>query len=93
MIGIIAILLTSFSIIPQIVKIYRTKSAKDISMLQCLCLLVGLICWLIYGIQIGDRVVVVANSLNLVLQTVLISMKKIYDSEEYKAYRRDRWSF
>jgi len=91
LVGIIAIILTSFSIVPQIVKIYRTKSAKDLSMIQCILLLIGILCWLLYGIQINDLVVIVANAINLLLQIILVSMKKIYDSREYKSYRRYKW--
>ena len=83
MIGVIAIVLSSISAVPQIIKIYRTKSARDLSMLQCIFLLIGLLCWLLYGIQIGDAVVIAANSICGTLQLTIILMKLFYDSKMY----------
>jgi MtN3 and saliva related transmembrane protein len=47
-------LLMSFASIPQAHKIFKRKSAKDISFITYLLFTLGSIVWLLYGIEIGD---------------------------------------
>ena len=67
----LAILATLFGVIngfanfPQIYKIYKTKSAKDISTTTYAILTVGSIVWVLYGIEIMNIPVLVMNGLAL----------------------------
>jgi MtN3 and saliva related transmembrane protein len=78
MIGIIAVLLTTSSIIPQLIKTYKSKEVNDLSLIQMLVLFIGVGCWLAYGIQINDSAVIAANSISLFLQGLLVAMKIKY---------------
>jgi MtN3 and saliva related transmembrane protein len=60
-IGIIAALLTSFSFVPQVRKMWLRKSAKDVSNLTMFQLLIGCTLWLVYGISRQDPVIIGAN--------------------------------
>ena len=46
---------------PQAYKIFKRKSAKDISILTYSILLTGAIIWVLYGIEIGNFPIVITN--------------------------------
>ena len=60
-IGIVAALLTSFSYVPQVRKMWRRKSAKDVSNITMFQLMIGCALWLVYGISLHDFVIIIAN--------------------------------
>jgi len=74
-IGVIAGACTTLSFIPQVVKIVRTRHARDISLYMYLILTAGVLLWLIYGILIGEFPVILANSVTLVLCLAVLVMK------------------
>jgi MtN3 and saliva related transmembrane protein len=63
-IGFTAALLITTANIPQAVKIIRTKSTKGISSWTYGILLLGNICWLIYGILREDLPIILSNSIS-----------------------------
>lgn len=62
--------------IPQVVRVYKLKSAREISMLFTILLLLGSISWLTYGIVFKSPSVMLWNSINIVL-TIGLLMAKI----------------
>ncbi len=64
-IGITAASLTMFGFIPQIIKIYKTKSAKDISLIALLQFTLGIFLWILYGIHLRDVIIIVANTVSV----------------------------
>ena len=60
-VGIIASLLTSFSYVPQVWKMWRRKSVGDISNITIFQMTTGCILWLLYGIGRRDPVIIGAN--------------------------------
>lgn len=77
-IGIIAGIITTSALIPQVIKIYKTKSAKDISLSMFVFLAIGITLWLFYGILIREIPVIAANSVSLILISLIIFMKLRY---------------
>jgi MtN3 and saliva related transmembrane protein len=73
-IGYIAALLTTFSSIPQIIRVYRLKESRDISLWTVSSLSAGVLLWVIYGIEIGDLPVIIANAVSLCLSIILICL-------------------
>lgn len=73
-IGIIAAILTTFGFVPQIIKIYRTKSAKDVSIMTLFQFSVGTFLWALYGMHINDPIIIVANIITFitVIMTVIL---------------------
>ncbi len=61
LVGIAAAILTTFGFIPQIIKMYRTKSSKDVSLVTLVQFGLGTTLWALYGIHIKDLIVIVAN--------------------------------
>jgi MtN3 and saliva related transmembrane protein len=80
--GLVAGAITSGAAIPQVVRTYRTKHARDLSIWQPLLLDVGMLLWLIYGIEIGDLPVILANAFSIVCYTFLIIMKISYKDDD-----------
>ena len=74
-IGAIAGVLTTISFIPQVVKIWRTRSARDISYGMYGCFIAGVALWLCYGVLIGALPVVLNNAIVLVLAVLVIVFK------------------
>lgn len=77
-IGIVAGIITTSALIPQAIKIYRTKSAKDISLAMFIFLALGVFLWLIYGLMIEELPVILANAVSLSLISLIIFMKIRY---------------
>ena len=48
--GLVAGTITSITFLPQVIHIWKTKSAKDLSLLMLLLLILGVILWLTYGL-------------------------------------------
>ncbi len=74
-IGLIAGTISSVTFLPQVIKIWQTKSAKDLSspMLFFLVLSVGL--WLSYGIAIKNIPVIYTNSAVLIMSLIMVYFK------------------
>lgn len=73
-----------FANIPQVIKIFKRKSAKDISILTYALVMVGTIVWLLYGIQLKDFPLVFANSLGAICVGLVIIGWFIYGKEVRK---------
>lgn len=71
--------LTSVAVIPQVVRTWRTKHARDISIWQPLILIAGMLLWLIYGVLLHDLPLIAANSFSLCCYLFLLGMKIVYD--------------
>jgi MtN3 and saliva related transmembrane protein len=80
--GLTAGALTTFAAVPQVVRTYRTRHARDISIWQPILLNIGMTLWLIYGIMLGDIPLICANAVSLVCYSALILMKIIYRKNE-----------
>lgn len=63
--GAAAAALTSFGFVPQAVKMWRTKSVRDVSPLMIIQFIVGVVLWTIYGVHLKDPVVIAANLISL----------------------------
>jgi len=73
-IGYLAALLTTISSVPQIIRIYRLKESRDISLWTTLSLSAGILLWFIHGIIIGDLPVIIANGFSLGLSALMLGL-------------------
>ena len=71
-VGFAAAFLTMFGFLPQVIKIYRTKSVKDLSLLAILQFMLGVFLWFIYGLHLKNSVIILANVVTLII--LLISL-------------------
>ncbi|HMK76968.1 MAG TPA: SemiSWEET family transporter [Thermodesulfobacteriota bacterium] len=63
--GIAAALLTMFGFVPQIIKMWKTHSVKDVSGLTLVQFAAGAVLWMLYGIHLQDFIVIGANAISL----------------------------
>ncbi len=68
--GISASVFTGVSLLPQLIKIFREKKAGNVSGLMLLVMFVGLVLWILYGIQKNDYIIVVSNAFALCVNIV-----------------------
>ena len=66
---------TAIAILPQVVKSWKTKSTKDISLLWTLIYLFSMILWVAYGILLKEVPMIVTLSIETLLYVVLIILK------------------
>ena len=78
-IGTVAAICTTVAFVPQLVRVWRRKSAADISLGMFLLLSLGVLLWFIYGIRIGSRPVMEANGATLALSLAILVLKLRYD--------------
>jgi len=73
--GLAAGSLTTLSFLPQVIKTWKTKSAKDLSLVMFLLFCLGVALWLAYGILVSDMPVIIANAVTLVLSSIILFFK------------------
>jgi MtN3 and saliva related transmembrane protein len=76
--GLIAGTLTTIAFVPQVLKTWTTKSAKDVSLVMMISFCVGVFLWLVYGLAIGAMPVIVSNAVTLVLALLIVVLKIKY---------------
>lgn len=76
--GIMAGVFTTCSFIPQIIKIFKTKNVRDISLHMYIVLTTGIFLWLIYGIFIEELPIIIANSVGFLLCLTVLVLKFLY---------------
>lgn len=72
LVGVVAAALTTFGFVPQILKMYETKSAQDVSLVTLVQFCAGVALWVFYGMSIEDQIVVVANTITFVTLVIAI---------------------
>jgi MtN3 and saliva related transmembrane protein len=80
-VGLFAAFLTMFGFLPQVIKIYRTKSVRDLSLLALVQFLVGIFLWLVYGIHLKNFVIILANSVTFLILIVAVVLFFKYNSK------------
>jgi MtN3 and saliva related transmembrane protein len=66
---------TTSAYVPQVLRVWRTRSTKDISLKMFLVLVTGLSLWLTYGIWRGEMPLIIANSITLMLASTILYFK------------------
>ncbi|MBI2651754.1 SemiSWEET transporter [Candidatus Woesearchaeota archaeon] len=77
-IGFGAAFLTVISFLPQVIKAYKTKNTRDISLATFLILGIGTLLWIAYGIFLKSLPIIVTNISALALTLIIIIMKIKY---------------
>lgn len=82
MIGTVAAILTTISFVPQAWSVLKTKDVRSISLPMYILFTIGVLCWTIYGIQIHNMQILIANGITLVLASCILYCKIRYGSLE-----------
>lgn len=76
--GIIAGILTSVSMIPQLVKVLKEKNAEDLSWTMILVLISGLSLWVWYGFLKNELPIILSNAFAVIVNIILLTCCIIY---------------
>jgi MtN3 and saliva related transmembrane protein len=76
--GLVAGALVTFSLIPQLIRVLKLKSAHEISLLFTTLLLLGMALWLVYGIYLSLNPVIIWNAIGIALVSLLLYAKLRY---------------
>ncbi|WP_107667963.1 SemiSWEET transporter [Cyanothece sp. BG0011] len=77
-IGLVAGTLTTISFFPQMLKTWKTRSTKDISLEMFLLFCSGLLLWIIYGLFMRDIPVIMTNVATFILAFPILILKLKY---------------
>jgi len=77
--GYFAALTGAISLIPEVIKTYRSHHLQDLSWGMLYLLLTSSILWGSYGLHINDIPLVASAGTNLLMEIALAVMKKHYD--------------
>jgi MtN3 and saliva related transmembrane protein len=78
LLGLVAAALTIIAFFPQLIKVWRTKSTRDISLGMFSIFCVAVFLWFGYGILTNDLPVMIANFLVFVQALIILAFKVKY---------------
>ncbi|MEB3163428.1 MAG: SemiSWEET transporter [Prochlorothrix sp.] len=78
LLGLAAGACTTIAFVPQLLKTWRSRSARDVSLGMFLIFCLGVVLWLWYGLLTRDFPVIVANAVTLVLAGTILAFKLRY---------------
>ncbi|MBD1806241.1 SemiSWEET transporter [Microcoleus sp. FACHB-SPT15] len=76
--GYVAATLTTIAFLPQVIKTWRSRSAKDVSLVMMITFSIGVFLWLLYGLAIQAMPVILANATTLILALLIVILKIRY---------------
>jgi MtN3 and saliva related transmembrane protein len=77
-IGFVAAFCTTAAFVPQLLRVMKLRSAREISLGTFLLFSVGVFLWLVYGIYSGSKPVILSNVVTLGLSLSILFLKIRY---------------
>ncbi|MCW4001189.1 MAG: SemiSWEET transporter [Candidatus Bathyarchaeota archaeon] len=78
MIGLVAAALSTISLLPQLIRVWKTKSVKDLSTAMCSIMCTSVVLWLTYGLLAADTPLMASNSVVLAQTVAILGLKAKY---------------
>jgi len=72
--GFIACAFTTFATIPQIVKMVKTKSVKDLSVPMSVMFCTGFAIWIVYGVIKDSWSLIIGNCISILCYTIILTL-------------------
>jgi MtN3 and saliva related transmembrane protein len=82
LLGYVAATLTTASFVPQAVLTLRTRDVSGISLAMYSAFTVGVALWLLYGWQLGEWPIVIANGITLMVATTILATKIVVERRQ-----------
>ena len=76
--GFVAAFCTTAAFVPQLMRVIRLRSAREISLPTFLLFSIGVFLWLLYGLDTGSKPVIASNCVTLVLSVSILFLKLRY---------------
>jgi MtN3 and saliva related transmembrane protein len=70
--------ITSLTFLPQVIKTWKERSARDISLLMFVIAAVNETMWIVYGVLLDNWVIILTNAAVLVMSLIMIYFKLSY---------------
>ena len=70
---------TSLTFLPQVVKTWKDKSAKDVSLMMFIIAAINEVMWIVYGALLNNWVIILTNSIVLAMSLTMIFLKLRYN--------------
>ena len=77
-VGYIAGALTTLSFVPQVIRAWKLRETRDLSLAMLLFFAAGVLLWTLYGIWTGSMPIIAANVITFFLILILLWMKIRY---------------
>ncbi len=77
-IGTIAAVCTTASFVPQVIKVYRTRHTKDLSLPMYVLFSLGVFIWMCYGFMTYSFPIILANGITFLLSIYVLIAKMRY---------------
>lgn len=77
-VGYVAAILTTFSFLPQAMQVIRTKNTTGINLTMYSMFVVGVVCWMAYGIYLKDFALIAANTVTGIFASIVLMYKLRY---------------
>jgi MtN3 and saliva related transmembrane protein len=74
-VGYLAATLTTASFVPQAILTIKTRDTESLSLGMYSTFTLGVLCWLLYGIHLGDKAIIFSNAITLLLASLILSFK------------------
>jgi MtN3 and saliva related transmembrane protein len=78
LLGYLAAFCTTGAFLPQVIQAWKTRDTRAISLPMYLVFVSGVLLWLLYGLQINNWPMTIANVVTLVLAGAVLVMKLRY---------------
>jgi MtN3 and saliva related transmembrane protein len=78
-IGLAAAVCTTVSFVPQLIRVWRLRSAREISTIMFSVFSLGTFLWLLYGIFLHALPIILANAVSLALSLAILALKLKFD--------------
>ncbi len=88
MIGFAAAICTTISFLPQLLRVLKLRSARDISLVMFIVFSAGTALWLVYGLLAHSLPVTLANAVTFSLSLAILILKLKYDAAYEKALKK-----
>ena len=75
LVGILAATLTTLSFLPQVIKTFKTRHTKDLSLGMLVIFALGLVLWTVYGVMLKELPIILANTVTLMLVSYILAIK------------------
>jgi MtN3 and saliva related transmembrane protein len=79
LIGFLAAACTTISFVPQLVRVWQLRSAREISLIMFSVFSCGVFLWLLYGIFVRSVPIILANAISLALSLGILALKLRFD--------------
>ena len=77
-VGSVAGALTTIAFVPQVIRAWKLKETRDLSLAMLLLFALGLLLWAIYGVWLDSLPIIAANVITFLLVLVLLWLKVRY---------------